>query len=63
MTLNVEATYENGVLRPQQPVAFPEGTKVRLSIDVPDRDPMAGVLGIGDGPEQGDAADRHDDYL
>ena len=33
MSITVEATYENGVLKPDQPLPFPEKQKVRLTID------------------------------
>lgn len=33
MTTAVEATYENGVLRPLQPLALPEHAHVRLSVE------------------------------
>ncbi len=32
MTLTVEATYENGVLRPVQPLPLPEHAKVRITV-------------------------------
>lgn len=32
MTINVAAIYENGVLRPRQPLELAEGTEVRLTI-------------------------------
>jgi predicted DNA-binding antitoxin AbrB/MazE fold protein len=32
MTLEVEATYENGVLKPSQALPLPEGQKVNLTI-------------------------------
>jgi predicted DNA-binding antitoxin AbrB/MazE fold protein len=63
MTITVEATYENGVLRPKQPLVLPEGTEVRLAITLLDEDydPLDAVIGIGDGPP--DAADNHDQYI
>jgi predicted DNA-binding antitoxin AbrB/MazE fold protein len=65
MTITVDATYENGVLKPSQPVTLPEGAQVRLSIQLPAElhDPLADVIGIVDGPESGDAASNHDAYL
>lgn len=65
MTITVDATYENGLLRPRQAVPLPEGAEVRISITLPDteQDPLADVIGIGDGPPVGDAADRHDTYV
>jgi predicted DNA-binding antitoxin AbrB/MazE fold protein len=32
MSLEVEATYENGILKPAQELALPEGQKVNLTI-------------------------------
>lgn len=33
MTITVEAVYENGVLRPAQPLPFAEQEKVRVSVE------------------------------
>lgn len=71
MTIHINATYQGGVLHPQQPLALPEGINVKVVIETPapaaagfsGRDPLAHVIGIGEGPAAGDAADRHDDYL
>ncbi len=65
MTLTVDATWQDGVLKPRQPVSLPEGTDVSVSIFVPgeEPDPLADVIGIGDGPAARDAADQHDQYL
>lgn len=35
MTLTVEATYQNGVLKPDQPLPLREHDRVRLSIHTP----------------------------
>jgi predicted DNA-binding antitoxin AbrB/MazE fold protein len=32
MTVTIEAVYENGVLRPAQPLTLAEGQKVRLTV-------------------------------
>ena len=32
MTITVDGTYENGVLRPDQPLELPENSRVRISI-------------------------------
>ena len=63
MTITVDATFENGTLKPTQPVGLAEGTPVRLTITPLDEDydPLDAVLGIGDGP--GDGADNHDKYI
>ena len=65
MTIQLDAVYQDGVLLPKQPVALPNGTEVRIVIETSDvqSDPLAGVIGIGNGPEEGDVSDRHDDYL
>ena len=63
MTTTVEAVYENGVLKPRQPLALAEGAAVRLTISpmADDADPLEAVIGIGDGPADG--ADNHDKYI
>lgn len=63
MTITVDATYENGVLKPKQPLTLTEGTEVRLAISPVDEDydPLDAVIGIGDGLPDG--ADNHDKYL
>lgn len=71
MSIQIDAIYHNGALHLQQPVPLAEGAHVRVAIetDAPSaaaptsRDPLAAVIGIGEGPVAGDAADRHDDYL
>ncbi len=35
MTQTIEATYENGVFKPETPVAVAEGTKVQLAVTTP----------------------------
>ncbi len=63
MTLTVEAVYENGHLKPLQPIDLREGTSVRVTITPVDKDydPLEAVIGIGDGPPDG--ADNHDKYI
>jgi predicted DNA-binding antitoxin AbrB/MazE fold protein len=65
MTIQIDAVYEGGVLRPTQPLSLPDGAEVRIVIDTRRNrdDPLANVIGIGEGPEAGDVAARHDDYL
>jgi Uncharacterized protein conserved in archaea len=65
MNIQVEAIYHDGALWPKQAVALPNGTEVRIAIETrePAIDPLAGVIGIGDGPASGDVAHHHDDYL
>jgi predicted DNA-binding antitoxin AbrB/MazE fold protein len=61
----IHAIFENGVFRPIQPVELPAGAEVRIAIEPCGTvsDPLASVIGIGEGPEQGDVAKHHDDYL
>ena len=59
--LTIEGTYEDGVLKLQQPIQLPEGTKVRLTITPVDADPLEDVLGVCDGPADG--AEHHDRYV
>ncbi|MEX0717289.1 MAG: antitoxin family protein [Planctomycetaceae bacterium] len=65
MTLTVDATWQDGVLKPNEPVRLPDGALVRVSIFLPDdeADPLADVIGIADGPASGDSADEHDRYI
>jgi predicted DNA-binding antitoxin AbrB/MazE fold protein len=63
MMTTIEATYENGILKPRQPLALAEGAEVRLTIYAADEehDPLEPVIGIGEGPHDG--ADHHDQYI
>ena len=71
MSIHVDAIYQNGALYPQQPVPLVDGAHVRVAIVTdspspappPDGDPLEAVIGVGEGPAAGDAADCHDDYL
>src|SRR5688572_23702447 len=65
MTITVEATFENGTFKPVQPVSFPEGTAVQLQVSPvdPNFDPLEAVIGIGDGPPEGDGAANHDKHI
>ncbi|HUG90756.1 MAG TPA: antitoxin family protein [Planctomycetaceae bacterium] len=60
----VEATYENGVLKPKQPLALAEGAEVRLVISpaAEPEDPLGPVIGIGESGRT-DGAEHHDRYL
>jgi predicted DNA-binding antitoxin AbrB/MazE fold protein len=64
MTITVEATYENGVLKPKEPLALDEGTAVRLTLSTVDQDndPLKDVIGIGDSGRT-DGAANHDYYI
>lgn len=63
MTITIDATVENGVLRPKEPLTLTEGMEVRVAITPVDEhyDPLDAVIGIGDGPPDG--ADNHDKYI
>ena len=64
MTLTIEAVYENGVLKPAQPLPLQERETVRVTIEAAHtavQDPFEEVIGTCDGPPDG-AAD-HDKYL
>ena len=63
MSTVAEAVYENGILRPIQPLSLPEGMRVRLTITPADEDydPLGAVIGICDGPADG--AENHDKYI
>ncbi len=65
MTISIAATFENGAFKPEQPVILPEGTKVQLQVNPvdPDFDPLEAVIGIGEGPPEGDGAANHDKYI
>lgn len=65
MTLTVKATYVNGVLKPNEPLALTEGSEVQVTIRPAneDYDPLDAVIGIGDGPPEGDGAEHHDKYI
>jgi predicted DNA-binding antitoxin AbrB/MazE fold protein len=65
MTITVEAVYENGVFKPKQTVGLDEGTEVRLILQTEEEiaDPLEAVIGIGDGPPEGDGAQNHDTYI
>jgi predicted DNA-binding antitoxin AbrB/MazE fold protein len=61
MNLTVEAVYENGVLKPRQPLALPEGAEVRLTLSPleQDYDPLEEVIGICDDGPPISLAERH----
>ncbi len=74
MSTTVDAIYENGVFKPEQPVKLEEKTKVHLTIEKAEPAPAADdddptgwktaeeLIGcIKDGPEDG--AENHDKYL
>jgi predicted DNA-binding antitoxin AbrB/MazE fold protein len=65
MTITVQAVYENGVFKPKQTVGLVDGTEVRLILQTEEEldDPLEAVIGIGDGPPEGDGAQNHDKYI
>lgn len=60
----IAATYENGVLKPIEPLLLPEGAKVSVTIapSEEDFDPLESVIGIGDSGRV-DGANQHDHYI
>jgi predicted DNA-binding antitoxin AbrB/MazE fold protein len=63
MTLTIHATYENGALRPKEPLPLDEGAEVELIVmtPLPEDDPLDGVIGIGEsGRTDGAMDDDHD---
>ena len=65
MAITVEATFENAVLKPKQPVVLREGTEVRLIISTLDAeyDPLEAVIGICDDASDASLAARRDEKL
>jgi predicted DNA-binding antitoxin AbrB/MazE fold protein len=47
MPLTVEAVYENGVLKPAQPLPLKEREKVQITVHTATADPAAGQRGYG----------------
>ena len=65
MVISVEATYQNGILKPTRPLILAEGTEVRLTISPldDDYDPLEEVIGICDEGPEISLAERHDEFL
>jgi predicted DNA-binding antitoxin AbrB/MazE fold protein len=63
MSIDVEATYENGMLKLDKPVPLSEHARVRLTINPVEgfKDPLEGLIGSCDGPPDGAA--NHDKYI
>jgi predicted DNA-binding antitoxin AbrB/MazE fold protein len=63
MSTVVDAVYENGTLKLAEPLALPEGMRVRVTITPAEEpyDPLAAVIGIGEG--RPDGAENHDKYI
>ena len=63
MTLTIDATYTDGVLKPKQRLKIPEGTPVRVTITPLEKDdPFADIIGICHSGRK-DGAANHDKYL
>ncbi len=65
MAIIVDATYQNGILKPKEPLPLAEGAEVRLTIAPAGEryDPLEAVIGICDeGPDFSLAA-RHDEVI
>jgi predicted DNA-binding antitoxin AbrB/MazE fold protein len=64
VSITVEATYENGLLKPKQPLRLNEGAEVRLVISTlaEPEDPLRDVIGIGESGRT-DGAEQHDKYI
>ena len=70
MTITIDATYENGVLRPAEPLPLSENEKVRVTVE-PARKPIwerAVELTADATPEEldklpVDGASQHDHYI
>jgi len=75
MTIDVDAVYENGVLKPERPLALEEKTRVHVTIEVRTRTTSSGqdddptgwkaidrLMGIGRAVAP-DVAEKHDDHL
>lgn len=63
MTLTIEATYQNGVLKPNKRLKIAEGTAVRVTITpLETKDPFADIIGICHSGRK-DGAANHDKYL
>ena len=66
MTITVEAIYENGVLKPAQPLPLQEQQRVRLTVETPNNwvEATAGLMGFQGAVEDADyfATDPELDY-
>ena len=64
MPIVVDATYQNGILKPKEPLTLAEGAEVRLTIAPAGEpyDPLEAVIGIGESGRT-DGAEHHDRYI
>ncbi len=44
MARQIEAVYENGVLRPLEPLSLPEHERLTITLPDPDDDPLASLI-------------------
>ncbi len=65
MVITIEATYENGVLKPRQPLSLPEGSQVQVTIRAMAQPlhPLDEVIGICDEGPEISLAERHDEII
>jgi len=65
MAITVEATYENGVLKPKQPLSLAEGSQVQVTISAMGQPlhPLDEVIGICDEGPEISLAERHDEII
>jgi len=65
MTITVEATYENGVLKPSKPLPWKEGEKVRVDISSLDSPILKayGIMGFKGTAEEAEYLALHPDLL
>ena len=74
MTIGVNAVYEDGVLKPERPLALKDKAKVHVTIEAraeeaPARDDPTGwktadeLIGFIKGGPKGPIGERHDEYL
>jgi predicted DNA-binding antitoxin AbrB/MazE fold protein len=57
MTIQIDAVYQDGVLRPTQPIELQDGSEVQIVIHTASNTAEQLANGIGDGPEH-DEVDR-----
>ena len=65
MTITVEATYENGVLKPSKPLPWKDGEKVRVAISSLDSPILKayGIMGFKGTAEEAEYFAMHPDFL
>lgn len=65
MAITIEATYEDGVLKPKQPLSLAEGSEVQVTITAIGQPPhpLDEVIGICDEGPEISLAERHDEII